>query len=60
MLPNAPNIIIYLFLLSKPAVREKNQGSHLESNSGPPTQAAVALATELQLPTATQAISLQL
>ena len=46
--------------ISKPAEEKKTQGSHRESNPGPPALAAGALATELRLPTATQAISLQL
>ena len=41
---------------SKPAGRRKPQGSHRESNPGSPVQAAGAVTTEPQLPTATWAM----
>ena len=37
--------------ISKPAEEEKTQGSHWESNLGPPALATGALASELWLPT---------
>ena len=42
--------VLHPINISKPAGREKTQGSHWELNPGPPALAAGALATELRLP----------